>query len=107
MLLAALLWLALRLTRSEGAYVRVTVDGEIYGEYKLSEDAEIRIGDDESYNLLLIKDGEASVIEASCPDKLCVNMGWKSHSGESIICLPNRVVIEIRSGEGGPDVINR
>lgn len=54
-----------------------------------------------------IADGQVHMIDSACPDKLCVHMGWKSHSGESIICLPNRVVIEVRSGEGGPDVINQ
>lgn len=98
-LLAALLWLVLRLTRSEGAYVRVTVDGEIYGEYKLSEDTEIRIGDDNSFNLLLINDGEASVTEASCPDKLCVHQGKIHYDGQSVVCLPNKVVVEVVDGE--------
>lgn len=54
-----------------------------------------------------ILDGRVRMIDSACPDKLCVHMGWKSRSGDSIICLPNRVVIEIRSGEEGPDVINR
>jgi hypothetical protein len=35
------------------------------------------------------------VEEASCPDGLCKSMGRISMSGQSIICLPNKVVIEI------------
>ena len=77
----------------------VTVDGEVLGEYSLDEDTEIRIGDNEKYNLLLIKDGVAQISEASCPDKLCVNQGKISFDGQSLICLPNKVVVEVKGGE--------
>lgn len=95
----ALLWLGIRLTQSEGASVVITVDGELFGEYPLDTDAEIRIGDADSYNLLFIKDGQAQIIEASCPDKLCVNQGKISFDGQSVICLPNKVVVEVKGGE--------
>ncbi len=96
---AALIWGFTQVTRSEGAYVVVTVDGEVYGTYPLDTDTEIRIGDDEHYNILVIKDGKAEITEASCPDKLCVKQGKAEYDGQSIICLPNKVVIEIRGGE--------
>lgn len=98
-LIAVLIWLFIYLTRSEGASVLVTVDGEVYGEYPLSTDTEIRIGGEETYNLLVIKDGEAEVVEASCPDKLCVNQGKISFNGQSIICLPNKLIVEVTGGE--------
>jgi len=47
------------------------------------------------------------MVDSACPDKLCVRSGWISRPKESIVCLPNRVVIEIKSVEGGPDAINR
>ena len=41
-------------------------------------------------------DGEhIYMIDSACPDKVCVQMGRKSLSGEVIVCLPNRVVIRI------------
>ena len=97
--IAALIWLFIYMARSEGAYVTVTVNGEVFGQYPLDTDAEIRIGDGESYNLFIIKDGSAEIAEASCPDKLCVNQGKISFDGQSIICLPNKVVVEVRGGE--------
>ena len=96
---AALIWLVVRMTQNEGATVIVTVDGEVYGTYPLDTDAEIRIGDNENYNILVIKDGTAEIKEASCPDKLCVKQGRASYNGQSIICLPNKVVVEITGGE--------
>lgn len=97
--IAALIWLFTYLNRSEGASVSVTVNGEVFGEYPLDTDAEIRIGEGESYNILVIKDGEAQITEASCPDKLCINQGKISYEGQSIICLPNKVVVEVQGGE--------
>ncbi len=96
---AALIWGFTRMTQSEGAYVVVTVDGVVYGTYPLNTDTEVRIGDDEHYNILVIKDGTAEIAEASCPDKLCVKQGKAEFDGQSIICLPNKVVVEIKGGE--------
>ncbi|MFB0920679.1 MAG: NusG domain II-containing protein [Oscillospiraceae bacterium] len=98
-IVAALIWGFTRMTRSEGATAVVTVDGEVFGTFPLDTDAEIRIGDDEHYNILVIKDGTAEITEASCPDKLCVKQGKAEYDGQSIICLPNKVVVEIKGGE--------
>ena len=54
---------------------------------------------DGSYNLLVIQDGKADVTEASCPDGICVNHRAISKQGQSIVCLPNKVVVEIENGE--------
>ena len=56
------------------------------------------------YNLIEIGDGKVRVIEADCPDKLDVKQGYISKPGEMIVCLPNRLVIEIKSIEDESDV---
>lgn len=48
------------------------------------------------YNLVEIGDGNVRVIEASCPDELDVKQGYISMPGEIIVCLPNRLIIEIK-----------
>ena len=86
----------LLLTREEGTQVRVTVDGEDYGVYPLSKDVEvdIRTGkNSEQLNRLVIKDGKAYVETATCPDGICADHKPISHDGESIICLPHKVVV--------------
>ena len=55
-------------------------------------------GEDE-YNLLMISDGTAFVSDADCPDKLCVKQRAISRNGESIICLPHKLVIRIVAKE--------
>lgn len=77
--------------------VTVKVEGEITGVYSLAKDQEISINN--GSNILIIKNGRADMIEADCPDKLCVNQKAISKNGESIICLPNKVVVTIDSDE--------
>ncbi len=49
------------------------------------------------YNVVEICDGKASVTEADCPDKLCVGQREISGNGESIICLPHKLVVRTQS----------
>ncbi len=77
--------------------VTVKVEGEIEGVYSLAEDREIEING--GTNILKIRNGTADMIKADCPDKLCVNQRAVSKNGESIICLPNKVVVTVDSSE--------
>lgn len=78
--------------------VIVTIDGVEYGTYDLMEDQTISIQDS---NTLVIENGTANMTEADCPDRLCVHQKAISRDGESIICLPNKVVATIRSHTPG------
>ena len=78
----------------------VTVDGALYGTYPLSEDVIQKIDLlDGTYNVLVISDGCAEIKEASCPDQICVKHNRIRYNGESIVCLPNKLVVEIKGGE--------
>jgi hypothetical protein len=108
-LLALAAGAALLLFKPEGDVVSVSVDGEVIAEYSLSEDVEVEIETDGGYNLLVIEGGRARVERASCPDGICAAHRPISQDGASIICLPNRVVIEVHASyaaDGAPDVIN-
>ena len=110
LLVAIIGGILLFLCRGEGNKVEVTVDGKLYGTYSLSQDMteDIILGDDEAvYNRLVIKDGKAYVESASCPDKICASHRPIHREGESIVCLPNRVVITVISSgsQESPDVI--
>ena len=67
-------------------------------EYSLDEDVryEIKTGkNNEDINVLVIKDGKASITEADCPDGICKDYRPISYVGETIVCLPHKVVVEI------------
>ena len=76
--------------------VVISIDGEKKSEYPLKEDGVYLLeGSHLGTNKLVIKDGEAYIEEASCPDKQCVKQSKISKAGEMLVCLPNRVVIKI------------
>ena len=88
--------------RDSGNVVEVTVDGEVYGVYSLSENitCEIRTGkNDENINRFVIADGKVYMQDASCPDGICVAHRPIFRDGESIVCLPNRVVVTVITQE--------
>lgn len=95
------------LTREEGAVADVYVDGVKVAEYPLSIDGVYYINN--GSNVLVIEDGAAYMREANCPDKFskngCVNTGKISYVGQTIVCLPNKIIVEIvGEGEGIVDV---
>lgn len=92
---AAVLFLCINLFSDSGKWAVVTVDGEEYGRYPLAVDAEIEIESEGGTNTLVIKDGKADVVSASCPDGLCVKFSAISNNGETIVCLPNKTVVSI------------
>lgn len=96
--ITVILFLAFRTFKPQGKTVVVRVSGKEVASYSLDKDREETInGANGGTNVLVIKDGVAYLSEASCPDKLCVNQGKISKRGESIICLPNEVIVEISS----------
>ncbi len=93
--LAAISYIILNMGKSEGRTVIIRENGEVFGEYPISENAEIDV---DRLLTVVIEDGGVYVKSAVCPDKLCERKGRISRGGEAIVCLPGNVSVEI-SGE--------
>ena len=90
--------LLMNIFKTEGSFAVVKIDGVETNKFSLSEDIEfiIETGENnEQKNTLVIKDGKAFVRDANCPDKICEGHQKISYKGETIVCLPHKVVIEI------------
>lgn len=102
-LFAVSLFLVIFRHSSEGNSRRavITQDGKLLYEIeldKVTETYQIRIdGKDGCYNIIEVRPGSIGVCEASCPDKVCVNMGFISDGLLPVTCLPNRVIIRIEN----------
>ncbi|MBQ4226505.1 MAG: NusG domain II-containing protein [Oscillospiraceae bacterium] len=85
---------------SEGSGTAViTVDGSEIMRLPLDKDTEVEI-DSLRYPLTVtVKDGRAAVTECGCPSGICKKTGYVGRNGETVICLPNRLIIEIVSDE--------
>ena len=63
-------------------------------------------GENNCYNEIQVCPGSIGITAANCPDMLCVHQGFINSSLLPITCLPNRVVIRIRSNEITTDIIS-
>ena len=89
--LAGVLAVIFLLCKSNGNAVKVKVDNKTVAEYPLNIDREVQL----EHNTFIIKDGEVFMSSADCKNQVCVKTGKISKRGECIVCLPNRVILEI------------
>ena len=57
------------------------------------------IPDEGAFNLFSVADGVVRMEAADCRDQICVRHRAVSAVGESIICLPHKLVVEIKTAE--------
>ena len=109
LLIAALLLVSalavglLMLTRTVGERVIVEQNGTQVAVYALGVDGEYPLNG--GTNILVIKNGEAYLSYADCPDKVCVNTGRIKYEGQTIVCLPNKLSVTVRGTDGGADIV--
>lgn len=83
-------------------YAEITINGKPYKKIPLSEhrgDEKIDIKTASGYNTLEIKDQSIKVIDADCRDKICEKSGFISEPGQIIVCLPHKLMVEIKSAD--------
>lgn len=118
---AALALLLCRGVGAKGAFAVVTYDGAVVEKYPLNEERVVllvpgreplpaesvdearALAADSDYNILVIKSGEAEVVEASCRDKLCVKQHAAKKTADVIVCLPNKTTVSIEGDTGKGD----
>jgi hypothetical protein len=86
-----------------GSSVVVEVDGKTVASYPLDTDGVFVLNG--GTNTLEIKDGRARISDADCPNMQCVRQGWISRGGQSIVCLPNKLIVTVTSSDRSVDYI--
>lgn len=95
------IFLALRFIHQKPAdVVEIYREDTLIKTYSLNDSVQYKIKNGDDTNQIIIEDGEVFIRDANCPDKLCVKQGSISKSGESIICLPHKIVVKVSSKEG-------
>ena len=94
------------LAGTSGQKVQIEVAGKAYGVYSLAENQTIEINENGHTNKITIKDGAVQMSYSDCKNQICVNDGEISKTNQSIVCLPNKVLVEITGGEEEFDVIS-
>lgn len=87
-----------------GNYLKVELNGKEYGRYPLNKDKTFKIKiDKDEYNIVEIKNGKVKMREANCRDLICTHMPSIEKVGETIVCLPHRLILEIISSDDEKD----
>ncbi|NLM69347.1 MAG: NusG domain II-containing protein [Firmicutes bacterium] len=83
-------------SKVSGDIAVVEIDGQILEKFDLTVDVDgYRVETDYGYNVLEVADGSIRVVEADCPDQTCVRFGWIKTIGQTIVCLPHKMIIRI------------
>lgn len=83
-------------------YAEITVDGKLYKQVPLTEKEQIiEVETDHGVNILKIHDNGIEMYEADCPDQVCLSFGFVTRKGDTIVCLPHRVLVELKSDTAG------
>ena len=99
----------LRINKNEGTVAQIKQGDKVIKTIDLSnlkEPYEEKIDDGHGgYNIIRAGNGKIAVIEANCPDKICVNQGYIDNSAVPIVCLPHKLSVTIINGENNVDAV--
>ena len=104
LLLAAVLFFLYFSKGEEGAGVIVRVDGVEIARYSLSDSGRYELNG--GTNILVIEDGSAYMLEADCPDHICVSQGKVRYTGQCITCLPNKLTVTVYGTDQGVELVS-
>ncbi|MGN0322901.1 MAG: NusG domain II-containing protein [Oliverpabstia sp.] len=92
-----------------GTQVNIVQDGIVLYTFDLNttQDQTLEIEYEGRINTVQIENGKIRMLEAECPDKTCIHMGWLSSRAMPIICLPNHLSIEYAESEVDVDAVIR
>jgi hypothetical protein len=82
-----------------GATVLVQVDGHIQHKAELKKNAVFSVHGEVGELVVEIRDGTVAVIQADCPNRICVRTGRRGRTGDVIVCVPNKTIIRIEGEE--------
>jgi hypothetical protein len=79
-------------------YVEIEVKGKLYKRLPLdnSRNERIQIETDLGKNTVEITNGKVKILDADCKDQICIKDGSISKPGDMLVCLPHKVVVQIK-----------
>lgn len=95
-MIAVISMITIKMTEKEGDRVIIYHDQIEYKNVSLHQNQMIKIPTHTGYNEVKIAEGKVWMIEADCPDQICVHHRKISNVGETIVCLPNKIIVEIK-----------
>lgn len=77
--------------------VEIFSENNLYATYDLpvKEPVKLRIDSEYGYNIIIIEEDKVSILESDCRDQICVKEGSIDKNGEMLVCLPNKLLVQI------------
>ena len=91
---------------SQGTEVQVTSQG-FQRAFSFNEDRIVEVEGPLGITSVIIDDGEVWVSDSPCREKICIKMGKKHRVGEQVVCVPNRVIVEVKGEYSNVDGVSR
>ena len=88
-------------------YAEITLDGKPYKKILLSEHRgkdKIDIKTELGYNVIEIEDSSIKILDSDCRDKICIKSGFISKPGQLLVCLPHKLMVEIKSNDNKKNI---
>ena len=83
-----------------GNVAEIRVDNEVVQTLDLNKNTRVTVQGKNNITLIVVVDNGSVYAESSeCPDKICVNKGRISKEYETIVCLPARTVVEVKTSQ--------
>jgi hypothetical protein len=92
---AAMAQLHLVRAGTEGETAEVFVDGELRARIALDHPGSTEVAGRLGPVELVVEGGTIRVAAAPCPHKVCIRMGRKGAAGDTIVCVPSRLLVRI------------
>jgi len=86
--------------------VEIKVDGEVYESFEWTEglEKEIKLDTQFGLNIILVDRDGLRMKYSDCPDQVCVRDGTINSPGEILVCLPHRLIVEIKGKRDGDGI---
>jgi len=102
LILFILSFFLLRYFPQTGSLVTISVNNKPLYSFSISEDRDITISGPIGDTNLRISENRVWITEAPCPHKICKKMGKIGRAGEIIVCIPNKIFIEVEGTQDSP-----
>lgn len=89
-----------------GRWAIIRLEGQVIERLALHKDRQLVVQGPLGETVIEVQQGQVRVVRSPGPQQICVRQGWIQKPGEALICLPNRITVEI-PGNSGIDGITR
>lgn len=89
-------------------YIEIEVKGKLYKKLPLdnSKKEQIKVQTDLGENVIEIDNGKVRIIDADCKDKICIKDGAINKPGSVLVCLPHKLVVQIKGENTESDTLS-